>query len=204
MSIRPITNVFCAIDLQNTAEVKDLEWSANFEGQAAMNMPQKITIKNAVLSIVVPKDSNFYVLPQIHALILSGISNTTDFSVHSTENGPTTTYKNSTANSALILVLNNVQEIYTIETTYLHFDYRMIGELDVSISTSTIKGVFYAWNYNRVQNNPEENPFDLLVWSSVGTISTPSWKRIKANSFQITNKTMGNNIIFSLIIERTN
>ena len=99
MSIRPITNVFCAIDLQNTGEVKDLEWSANFEGQAAITMPQKITIKNAVLSIVVPKDSNFYVLPQIHALILSGISNTTDFSVHSTENGPTTTYNKASINN---------------------------------------------------------------------------------------------------------
>jgi hypothetical protein len=203
MSIKPTTNIYCAINLQDSKSIYDLEWSANFEGPAAITMPQKLTIKHAVLSIIVPFDSNIMAVPQIQACILSGSNNTSDYTLNSTEKGPETTFKGISAISNLMMVLQNIHKIHTIDTEYLYFDYRMLGELEITISTSTLKGAFWAWNYNRIQNDPTQNPFDSIMWAPTGTNSTPSWKKLKANSFQVSDKRMGNNIEFSLIVERT-
>lgn len=204
MSIKPITNVSCAINCQDRTKNYDLQWTANLEGQASINTPQKITIKNAVLSFVFPKDSNIMIVPQIFCIFMEGSNNTTDYTVWSTEKFLTTDYKSSTNSSTLKLVLTNVLEINNIvDTPFLILDYRSIDDLETTLSASTLKGKFQAWNYNHTQNNPSIFPTDTFVWDPTGTPSTPSLKFLRANSFQISNRSMGNNIIFSFSIERT-
>lgn len=204
MSIQPITNVTCAINLSDINRNEELQWTANFEGLAAVTTPQKIKVKNAVLSFVVPKDSLIMIIPQIFAVFTSGVSNNTDFILVSTEKGATTEFKSSRPYTSLKLVLTNVLEVNNIvDTQYVILDYRSIDELDMTLSTSIVTGKFQAWNYNFVQNNTVAFPLDLFVWDPTGTVSTPSLKYLRANAFQITKRTLANNIIFSFLVERT-